>query len=138
MRPARLLQMTPVFLLVVVAVNQIRLAEAADISPWKGGGFGMFASTDGGSNRQIRIYLISDERAEEITVPREVIDPYVRAKTLPSNARLEALGLALADYGAERGLTVHEIRLEAWRVVFDRESMLPAKEPLAEFTLTFE
>jgi hypothetical protein len=134
----RYLQAVPVLLLIAVAVNQIRLAHAADISPWKGGGFGMFASTDGGMNRNIRAIVTTTERTEEIVIPGAVADPFVRAKTLPSDARLESLGLALADYGESKGFVVQRIALQAWRVQFDAESLLPVKDPLAEYILEFE
>ncbi len=32
--------------LIVVALHQVALAHARDLTPWKGGGFGMFASVD--------------------------------------------------------------------------------------------
>ena len=40
-------------LLVLVALNQIRLAHTSWLSPWKGGGFGMFSSTDDPGQRFI-------------------------------------------------------------------------------------
>jgi hypothetical protein len=41
----------PVSLLVVVAGAQVTLATTAGLSPWKGGGFGMFATTDDAGRR---------------------------------------------------------------------------------------
>ena len=38
----------PVALLMAVATVQVILATAAGLTPWKGGGFGMFSTTDDG------------------------------------------------------------------------------------------
>ena len=44
-------------LLVAVATNQVRLATTADLTPWLGGGFGMFASPDRVDHRAMRGYF---------------------------------------------------------------------------------
>jgi len=52
---------TPV-LLVLLAVTQIAQASTRDLTPWKGGGFGMFASTDGLNYRAVQArFLTTDE-----------------------------------------------------------------------------
>ena len=43
----------PAALLVTVALGQIVLARTVDLSPWKGGGFGMFATLDGTASRYV-------------------------------------------------------------------------------------
>ncbi len=43
----------PPGVLVVVALTQLLLAHTRNLTPWKGGGFGMFASTDGLSSRVV-------------------------------------------------------------------------------------
>ena len=49
----RWLWFLPSALLILVAVNQVWLAYSEDLSPWKGGGFGMFASTDTSGARHL-------------------------------------------------------------------------------------
>ena len=48
---ARLRATIPPALLALVACVQIGLARFTPLTPWKGGGFGMFATADGASNR---------------------------------------------------------------------------------------
>ncbi|MBR8827921.1 MAG: hypothetical protein DSM107014_08465 [Gomphosphaeria aponina SAG 52.96 = DSM 107014] len=43
----------PSLILIMVALGQIYLAQTANLSPWKGGGFGMFAAIDAPSMRVI-------------------------------------------------------------------------------------
>ncbi|HHP7231762.1 MAG TPA: hypothetical protein ACFCUY_13005 [Xenococcaceae cyanobacterium] len=43
----------PASILIMVACGQIFLAQTANLSPWKGGGFGMFAAVDAPSMRVI-------------------------------------------------------------------------------------
>src|SRR5918993_690761 len=49
-------------LLVAVAVQQIILSSAFHLSPWTGGGFGMFSSVDTFATRVLRGVLIVDGR----------------------------------------------------------------------------
>lgn len=128
----------PVIVLSLIACNQIRLAYTLQVSPWKGGGFGMFASTDGGINRHIRAFVTSKERYEEVRFPRALSDQYLRAKTLPSDKMLLRLSDELGAHGEFQDMSIREIRLEVWRVVFDQQSMLPVKEKLAELTVLYE
>ena len=48
-------------ILVVVAVAQISTAIYGALSPWKGGGFGMFASIDGPTNRSLFLSAVDFE-----------------------------------------------------------------------------
>jgi hypothetical protein len=49
-------QLLPVLLLLCVALHQLRLVYTTDLSPWSGGGFGMFSTTDAPSDRHLYIY----------------------------------------------------------------------------------
>ena len=42
------------------------LARTAGLSPWKGGGFGMFSTTDDAGRRRVRVFVSAPERSEEI------------------------------------------------------------------------
>src|SRR5262245_2192837 len=54
--------------LLAVAVTQVVLARVADLSPWKGGGFGMFATNDGAAFRYVRLFVDAPGRSEETHV----------------------------------------------------------------------
>ena len=47
----------PALLLALVAVCQIVLAKTADLTPWKGGGFGMFATLDHNAHRRLEVVV---------------------------------------------------------------------------------
>lgn len=57
-------------LLVLVAVRQIALSQKYSLSPWKGGGFGMFSSLDRAETRLVRCDLVIDSSRTPIHLPR--------------------------------------------------------------------
>ncbi|MFG0284756.1 MAG: hypothetical protein ACF8R7_10080 [Phycisphaerales bacterium JB039] len=50
-----LLLLAPTFLMCAIALRQMWLATTDTLSPWKGGGFGMFATVDSPGNRFVQI-----------------------------------------------------------------------------------
>jgi hypothetical protein len=80
--------------LILVALNQIHWAHTRDLTPWKGGGFGMFASVDLLTYRPIKAEFVTDAG----TIPIEVHDfrdasdhaskLYTNARGLPDDRRL--------------------------------------------------
>jgi hypothetical protein len=54
----------PVALLVSVACVQIILTRTSGLSPWKGGGFGMFSTTDDSGRRRVRVFVSAPDRSE--------------------------------------------------------------------------
>ena len=87
----RLAIAAPSALLCLIAAAQMFLARTADLSPWKGGGFGMFASTDGTAFRWVRLYVFSTARSEEIAVPASLEDRARRVAVWPHRRALEDL-----------------------------------------------
>ena len=75
----------PTALLLFIAVTQILLTRTADLSPWKGGGFGMFATTDGTAFRYVRLFVDAPERSDELAVPQSLEDAALRAQLFPSD-----------------------------------------------------
>ena len=61
-----LAKILPPVLLVIVAVSQIVVARTADLTPWKGGGFGMFATLDHGAYRGVDIVVDAPDRSESL------------------------------------------------------------------------
>jgi hypothetical protein len=84
-------------LLILVACIQIYRAHAYHQSPWKGGGFGMFASTDAPSARFLRCYLATPAGDVAVTVPPELKSPARHARTVPTDTNLAAVAQVLAD-----------------------------------------
>ena len=125
----RILRELPGVLLAALALAQIGLAFGAQLSPWKGGGFGMFATNDHGAFRKVRVLALLPGGEERIAIPPELRRAELRVRELPSEGALRALAEAVAGEAPEAAA----LRAEVWRVEFDGE-LRPAWRKLAEAT----
>jgi hypothetical protein len=105
----------PTVLLLAVASTQMVLAHTAHLSPWKGGGFGMFASVDGVPFRWVRLYVAAADRSEEIALPASLEDQARRVVTLPHRRAMERLARAAIAREQRRQQPVETVRVEVWR-----------------------
>jgi hypothetical protein len=113
----------PPALLCLIAVQQVVLSRTQDLTPWKGGGFGMFSTNDGPS-RHLEIWV--DQPAGEQKL--EVFDDYgpiTRAASYPSEDRLRALGRKVLTLKRSQGIEVKSVRVIVWRTDFDVKTMEP-------------
>jgi hypothetical protein len=85
----------PVCCLVAVALVQIGLVLSKDLSRWKGGGFGMFSTTDTPFARFVRVRLVVGGQAHAVLVPASARELGQRARVLPTQERLDALARRL-------------------------------------------
>jgi len=115
---SRLAVALPSVALVVVACVQVALARTATLSPWKGGGFGMFASTDGLPFRAVRLFVSAPERSEEVLVPPSLDDLAARTATFPHDRALGRLARAVGDREARQGRAVDRVTVEVWRAAY--------------------
>jgi hypothetical protein len=123
----------PGIVLLAVAAMQIVLAKTADLSPWKGGGFGMFATTDGTAFRHIRIFVEAPGRSEELVLAPSQEFAAARAQLFPSDTLLTRLARAVANREQRYGRSVATVRLEVWRTEFTPVTLDPADHRLREF-----
>jgi hypothetical protein len=105
----------PSALLCLIAGAQMILASTAGLSPWKGGGFGMFASIDGVPFRWVRLYVHAAERSEEIALPASLEDAADRVAAWPHRRAMDALAHAVAARERRHGRPVERVRIEVWR-----------------------
>jgi hypothetical protein len=105
-RTARALPWLPVALLLAAAAGHVALARCCALSPWLGGGFGMFATVDA---RAVRVLREAD--GAELALPPALEDDADRAAMLPTDARLRALA-------GRPELAGGALRLEAWETRF--------------------
>lgn len=93
-------------LLVFVASTQVLVANTTTLTPWRGGGFGMFATVDAHSHRIVRVESELD-RGEP--VPLDVLSfrrvasverAFVSARAWPTDRRLDRLAAALTEVPA--------------------------------------
>lgn len=123
----------PVSLLIMVAAVQVTLATTAGLTPWKGGGFGMFSTTDDGGRRYVRIFVSAAERSEEITVPPSLDDAARRAAALPGDTHLARLARGVVDRERRHQRPVEVVRIETWRIEYARETLAATPRRTREY-----
>jgi hypothetical protein len=84
-------------LLMAVAVMQLFLAWNRDLSPWKGGGFGMFSSVDAPSMRVVSGEAQTVEGRRILVHAMDGVGPERRwnMRAMPGRGSLESLGASL-------------------------------------------
>ena len=123
----------PVSLLVVVACVQVTLATTAGLTPWKGGGFGMFSTTDDGGRRSVRVFVSAFERSEEITISPSLEDAARRAALLPRQAELARQARRVVERERRHHRPVEMVRIETWRVEYARDTLAATTRLTREF-----
>jgi hypothetical protein len=128
----------PVSLLVVVACGQVTLAMTAGLTPWKGGGFGMFSTTDDGERRYVRLFVSAVDRSEEITISPSLSDAARRAAVLPRDAELSRLARRVVERERRHGRPVDAVRIENWRVEYAKPTLASTPRLTREFLYRVE
>ena len=108
----------PVAMLLAVAGVQVTLARTAGLSPWKGGGFGMFSTTDDAGRRLVRVFVSAAERSEEIAITPSIEDAATRAAALPGDRQLTRLAGQVVERERRNHRPVEEVRIETWRIEY--------------------
>lgn len=85
-------------LLCLIALSQIYMVFTKNLTPWKGGGFGMFAMIDRMENRPVHITL-SSFGEEFIVNPKDLLrgDDYYRVKSRPDTEILDRLATKILN-----------------------------------------
>lgn len=127
-------------MLVAVATAQIVAAKTGPISPWLGGGFGMFATTDSPARRHLHAVALREGLRQEIEIPAEFAIDERKAVAFPTEARLRALAEALAAVELAEGDPdagpLQAISIRVYRARHDRETLAPSGEPLASLEVS--
>ena len=123
----------PAVILAVVATAQVVQTQLRMLSPWKGGGFGMFATLDGRPFRYARLFVSAPERSEELAVPASLEDLAASVEILPGDTQLERLARAVVTREHERGRPADQVRVEVWRVEFAAASLAPRHHLLRRY-----
>ncbi len=136
-------------LLTTVALRQIILVHTAGLSPWHGGGFGMFASIDRDERRVVTTELMRCGRASEDIVLSDIVaefpdvlshHTYTHVSTFPTPSQLQRVGRRLLSTDSQHsGLEIYDtsegscdpkIQLQVWRLVYDGNAI--TYEPLTK------
>ncbi len=92
----RILKYTAPVLLTLLACIQLVLGLRFDLTPWKGGGFGMFSTIDNTQSRMVHVYLETSDGEIPTRVPSWLRNRRKRAKSFPAGFRIESLATRLA------------------------------------------
>lgn len=116
-----------------MALGQVYLAHTADLTPWKGGGFGMFSTNDGAS-RWVEVRIEGSRGEREI----EILDYDRTANALaafPTPARIRGFGHRIAEAYREPSDPGVRVRVGIWRPVYDSRTMEPRRERIREIVI---
>jgi hypothetical protein len=128
----------PTTLLLSVAITQVLLVKVADLSPWKGGGFGMFATTDGTAFRYVRLFVDAPGRSEELNLTDSLEFDAVRAQLFPSQRFLTRLGEAAGARELRNGREAATVRVEVWKVEFSDQPLRANERRLRSLTIPID
>jgi hypothetical protein len=93
-------RLLPPLLLTVVALLQIVLARTADLTAWKGGGFGMFSTLDHGAYRGVDIVVDAPDRSESLEIPPSLEIAAARAAAFPVDRLMRDLAKGVESAAA--------------------------------------
>lgn len=116
----------PAVLLVVLALSQIYLVKTTSLSPWAGGGFGMFSTPDAPRSRVVRVYVLTPGVRREVDIPGSLADAALRAAAMPTDPRLRALALEIARVPTPEAVPPRAVVVEVWRTEYDPETLAPS------------
>ena len=126
--------LVPVALLMSVAGAQIVLTRASNLSPWKGGGFGMFSTTDDAGKRHVRIVVEATDRSEEIEIAPSLADAADRAAVLPTDGEMSRLARLVVARERRNGRPVETVRIQCFRVTYAPDTLAATTQLLRQFT----
>ena len=131
---ARRVALIPVLLLLVVASIQIYLAHNLYLTPWKGGGFGMFSTTDGNANRSLRIYVTGPNRSEGLLLKGSLEDLAARAQAFPGDHQLETLAKAIYRDQQRKQLPIDKVHIEVLRTVYEKPDLQASLQVIRKYS----
>lgn len=133
-RPILWPALVPCIILLLVAGVQIYLALASNLTPWKGGGFGMFSTTDHSPHRYVRIFVEALEMTNEVEPAQELTKLVERVKSFPGEPLLTILARQIQKQHRDAGIPVESVRIEVWRVEYRKGDLAAKSKNLRKFT----
>jgi hypothetical protein len=117
---------------VALALAQIAGFYAYGLSPWKGGGFGMFATNDHGGFRSVRVIELLPSGERRVALPPAQERLVRHAREAPHAANLLRLAGAVRDGVPQLGA----LRIEVWRTEFAAGDLTPRRVLVASAVST--
>ncbi len=110
-------------LLFGLALAQVAGFATFGLSPWKGGGFGMFSTNDHGGFRGVRVLELSSGGERRVALPQSLERLERHVREAPRRSNLERLTAELRR--ATPGLG--PLRVEVWRTQFSAADLTPER-----------
>lgn len=123
----------PPVLLAVVALCQVVLAKTVALTPWKGGGFGMFSTLDHGAYRGVVAIVEAPDRSETLEIPSSLEELAARAAACPSDWLLGQLARGIVGRERRYQRPVTAVRISVWRTAFDGSTLAAGEQTLRTF-----
>lgn len=127
------LRWLPSALLLAVFATQVVLVRISLLTPWKGGGFGMFSTLDHGAYRRVSVIVDAPDRSERVEIAPSIAEQEARAVACPSDRLLRRLAVAVAERERRHDRPVSSVAITVWRVEFERGSLTPTERALRTF-----
>ena len=131
------LRYLPSVLLIAVSCSQIWLAYSADLSPWSGGGFGMFSTLDAGGKRHLHAFAMRPGIRRELQIPRDMKEQVLRTLTLPTETALVNLASEFANLPTPDEGPLEAIQIQVWTAHFDPDTLEPSSSLLHSIEVRF-
>jgi hypothetical protein len=124
----------PALLLAAMFVFQIGLVRLTALTPWKGGGFGMFSTLDHSAFRRLAVVVEGPDRSEAVEIPPSLERAAARAVACPADWLLRDLAAGVAERERRLEHPVSSVAVTLWRVDFARDSLAPLEHRLRSYT----
>jgi hypothetical protein len=122
----------PVFLFIAITIHHFYLVQNHNLSPWLGGGYGMFSTTDYGPSRFIKSFVLKDNVIqEEIEIPEHLSSLGKRVRSLPDKKNMKNLAVKLEYYLAVNQHSFPIIRVEIWSTRYEPKTLKPTYQKLS-------
>lgn len=120
------IKVLPVIAFLVIAICNVVLVFRYDLSPWHGGGFGMFSSHEHHTSRYIQVMARTPQGLKLLNL-EAYADELKRLKNLPTPARLSAF-LNKTACAAQLPAQTSMITLSYYKLDFDHEPLKAEKK----------
>lgn len=94
----------------------------------------MFSTTDGNSNRFLRIIVSAPQRSEELLLRGDLEFQGTKAQMFPGDEQLETLAKSIVQDQRRKNLPIETVQIEVWRVEFREKDLHPSEKRLRDFT----
>lgn len=114
---------------------QLWLAARHELSPWCGGGFGMFSTTDGWGARHLHATALSPAFRAPLEIPKAQQADLERALALPTDTNLRVLAEALVESAPSDLEPPHSIQIDVFARRHDPQTLAPEGKLIRSFEL---